>query len=156
MENATSVLSDSVRQALLLLVAANQVELEVRYQQVLRELLFNGRSTMRPNRLKQIAADEVESFKRFLAEPQPSAVGRGAALHQAGLSEQPVMRLGATTRHFLVGQLPPEQLLPALALIDTYQEQIVQGFVQSLEKAVFTVQEMSRQAYERVVTREKV
>lgn len=149
-----SVQNDDLREHLVALLAASEAALGERYQLVLRESLFNGRSTVRPNMLKKIAAEEVVAFKTFLCEPDPSAKAHGAALHAAGLSEQPVMRLGQATRQFFVAQLLPDQLPAALALIDTYQEQVMMGFVQSLEKAVFTVQERTRQAYERVAQRE--
>ncbi len=156
MEATESSQTEALREQLMQLLEANQAELSQRYQQVLRESLFNGRSTMRPNMLKKIAADEVEAFKHFLSEPQSSVAVRGVALHQAGLNEQPVMRLGQAARQFLVTQLAQEQIPQALALFDTYQEQVVMGFVQSLEKAVFTVQERTRHAYERVVHREEL
>ncbi len=136
------------------LVETNRPELADSYQRVLREFMFNGRSTMRPNMLRKIASEEVEAIHSFLRQPQPQVVERGIQLHQSGLSEQPLLRLGQVTRQFFVKHLENGQIAPALEVIDTYQEQVVQGFIQSLETAVFNVQERTRHAFERVVNRE--
>ncbi len=146
--------SNDLRAQLAQLLEVNRLELVDGYQRVLREFLFNGRSTMRPNMLRQIATDEVEAIHNFLRQPQPQVVERGIQLHQSGLSEQPLLRLGQVTRQFFVKHLENGQIAPALAVIDSYQEQVVQGFIHSLETAVFNVQEQTRHAFERVVNRE--
>lgn len=147
--------SDDLRVRLTQLIEAERPELIGSYQRILREALFNGRSKMRPNMLKQIAVDEVAAFGEFLHQSQPNAVGRGVQLHQSGLSEQPLLRMGLVTRQFFVKHLEDGQIAPALAVIDIYHEQVVQGFIQSLETAVFDVQERTRHAFERVANRDK-
>jgi hypothetical protein len=137
------------------LLEDNRPELVTRYQQVMREAMFNGRSTIRPNMLKKVASDEVAAFSDFLHQLQRDALERGVQLHQAGLSEQPLLRMGQVTRQFFVKHLEKDEIPPTLELIDTYQEQVVQGFVQSLETAVFNIQERTRHAFERVVNRDR-
>jgi hypothetical protein len=105
--------------------------------------------------LKKIASDEVDVFRDFLRQAQQQASERGVQLHQSGLSEQPLLRMGQVTRQFFVKRLDNDQIAPTLELIDAYQEQVVQGFIQSLEKSVFSVQERTRHAFERVVNRDK-
>lgn len=134
---------------------SNRSDLVGRYQQALRETLFSSRATVRPRMLKKVAADEAEAFANFLRQPQLQTTERGIQLYQAGLSVLSVLRLHQTTRQFFVTHINNEQIGPALAVIDIYQEQIVQGFIQSLEKAVFSEQERTRHAFERVVNREK-
>lgn len=155
MSSLKFAISDDLRTQLGQLLETNRSDLATRYQQALRETLFNGRSTVRPSMLKTIAADEVDAFADFLRLPEPHAIERGVQLHESGLSEQPVLRLGQVTRQFFVAHLETKHIAPALEMIDAYQEQIIQGFVQSLEKAVFTVQERTRHAFERVANRDK-
>ena len=134
------------------LINAQGGELAGSYQRVLREALFDRRTTIRPNMVKQIAADEVDAFASFL-HTSNGAISRGEQLHQVGLNDQPLLRMGQVTRQFLVMQLDNGEIAPALKIFDAYQEQLFQGFIQSLEKGVFTVQERTRHAYERVADR---
>jgi len=137
------------------LLETNRPELVASYQKILRDAMFSSRSTVRPNMVKKIASDEVDAFADFLHQSQPHAVARGVQLHQSGLSEQPLLRMSQVTRQLFVKQLENGQIAPALELIDTYQEQILQGYIQSLETAVFDVQERTRHAFERVTNRDK-
>lgn len=148
--------SDDLCTHLVQLLDANRPELIGSYQQILRAAMFNGRSTMRPNMLKKIASDEVDVFRDFLHQPQRQASERGVQLHQSGLSEQPLLRMGQVTRQFFVKHLENDQIAPTLELVDAYQEQVIQGFIHSLEKAVFSVQERTRQAFERVANRDNL
>ena len=150
MEKENYALADSLAK----LSEADRAHLVEHYQHTLRQALFDSRSTMRPNMLGKIASDEADSFINFLQQPQQDAGGRGVQLHQAGLSVPPLMGLGQVTRQFFVTRLEKDQITQALELIDAYQGQVVQGFIQSLEKGVFDVQERTRQAFERVANRD--
>lgn len=136
------------------LLQANRSDLVGQYQKALRQALFNTRSKMHPNMLRQIATDEVDALTDFLQQSQWDASGRGAQLHQAGLSVPPLMRLGQVTRQFFVIHLEAEQISTALEVVDNYQNYVVQGFVESLESNVFDVQERTRHAFERVANRD--
>lgn len=151
----TLIISEDLGVHLAQLLEGNRSELVSRYRQVLRDAMFNGRSTMRPNMVQKIASDEVDAFANFLQQPQQQVFERGVQLHQSGLSEQPLLRMGLVTRQFFVAHLENGQIAPTLEAIDIYQEQVVQGFIQSLETAVFNVQERTRHAFERVVNRNK-
>ena len=147
--------TDSLHILLVQLLETNRPDLANRYQQVLQEDLFSSRSIMRPSMLKNIALDEIESLNNFLRYPHLPATERGVQLYKAGLGEQPVLRLGQATRQFFLTHLENGQIAPTLEAIDAYQEGVVQGYIQSLEKAVFSEQERIRHAFERVVNREK-
>lgn len=147
--------TDSLRILLVQLLETNRPDLANRYQQVLREALFSSRSAMRPSMVKNIASDEVESLNNFLRHPQLPATERGVKLYQTGLGEQPILRLGQVTRQFFLTHLEDGQIAPTLEAIDAYQEGVVQGYIQSLEKAVFNEQERTRHAFERVANRDK-
>lgn len=151
----TTTINSALCKHLTDILEANRAELVDNYQQLLRDAMFNGRSTMRPNMVKKIAADEVDAFIKCLQQPEWNALERGVQLHQFGLSEKALVRLGQVTRQFFIKYLESDQIAPTLELIDTYQEQVVQGFIQSLEAAVFTVQERTRHAFERVINRNK-
>jgi hypothetical protein len=153
MEKISLTITDSLRTNLTQLIEANRPDLISRYQQILRETLFSSRSALRPSMLKTIASDEVDTFGNFLHQPQ--ALERGIQLYQIGLSEQPILRMSQATRQFFVAHLENGQIASTLEVIDAYQEQIIRGFIQSLEKAVFNEQERTRQAFERVMNRDK-
>jgi hypothetical protein len=105
--------------------------------------------------LRSIASDEIDTIASFLHQPQRHALERGEQLHQTGLSEQPLLRMGQVTRQFFVTHLESVQIASALEVIDAYQEGVILGFIQNLEKAVFSEQERTRHAFERVVNRDK-
>jgi len=155
MGSKNPAITDSLRALLAQLIEANRADLVGRYQRILRETLFSSRAAVRPSLLKGIAADEADALGRFLRQPQLPATERGAQLYQTGLSEQPVLRMGQATRQFFLTHIDDGQIAPALAAVDIYQEAVIRGFIQSLEKAIFSEQERSRHAFERVVNREK-
>ncbi|MBE2202294.1 MAG: hypothetical protein IAE79_27030 [Anaerolinea sp.] len=155
MNDLKSTTSDELHTHLTHLLETNRPELVNRYQQVLRETLFSRRTTIRPAMLRSIAADEVDALGSFLRQPHLPTLERGAQLYQTGLSEQPVLRMGQATRQFFVTRIENGQIAAALEVIDAYQEGIILGFIQSLEKAVADKQERTRQAFERVVSRDK-
>jgi hypothetical protein len=105
--------------------------------------------------LRSIASDEIDTIASFLHHPQRRALERGEQLHQTGLSEQPLLRMGQVTRQFFVTHLESVQIASALEVIDAYQEGVILGFIQNLEKAVFSEQERTRHAFERVVNQDK-
>lgn len=128
---------------------SNREELAGRYQRALRESLFLNRAEVRPSRVKDIAADEVEAWLGFLRQPEFSGVERGAQLYQAGLGEQAVLRLGRVIRQFFLAYLENGQVASMLELVDTYQEAVIQGFIKGLEKDVFVEQERTLKAFQR-------
>jgi hypothetical protein len=146
-------ITDNLRTLLVQLIETNRSDLVNQYQRILRETLFSSRSAVRPSMLKNIASDEIDAFNHFLHQPQQHAAERGRLLYQTGLSEQPILRMSQVTRQFFVTHLVDGQIAPTLKVIDAYQEQVIQGFIQSLEKAIFNEQERTRDAFIRVVNR---
>lgn len=148
-------ISDELRTHLVQLLDDHRPELVNDYKQVLRETLFNRRTTIRPNMLASIASDEVDTLRQFLyQQSHEDALARGAQFYESGLSEQPLLYLSQVTRQFFVIHLEREQIPPVLAIIDAYQEGAISGFIQSLQKAVFSEQERTRRAFERVMNRD--
>ena len=147
--------TDSLQTLLTQLIETHRSELVNRYQQVLREGLFNSRALVRPSMLKTIASDEVDTFGNFLHLSPQHALNRGVQLYHTGLGEQPMLRMSQVTRQFFVTHLDNGQIGAALEVIDAYQERVVQGFIQSLEKAIISEQERTRHAFERVTDRDK-
>lgn len=148
-------ISDELRTHLVQLLDARRSELAGEYQQILRAALFNRRTGIRPSMVSGIASDEVDTFSQFLHQQSPvHALERGAYFYKTGLSEQPLLHLGQVTRQFFVTHLETEQFPPVLAVIDAYQEGAISGYIQSLEKAVFSEQERTRRAFERVMNRD--
>jgi signal transduction histidine kinase len=135
------------------LIESNRVDLANRYHQVLRKALFESRSSIRPNMLKGIASDEVDALKNFISQISSSATEHGQQLYQIGLNEQAVLRLGQVTRQFILTHLEDGQMAPALEAIDTYQELVVRGYIQTQEKTILKEQELIRSAFQTAISR---
>ena len=153
MENTKTIAPETWQESLLHFLAANRAELESRYLKVLREALFDRRTSLRPNMLKGIVADEVGSLIRFFEDASFSALAHGAELHKLGLNELMILRLGTVTRQYLLAYLAPEQSVAALTAIDRYQEMVVQGYVQTQEQHILREQELIRSALQTAVSR---
>jgi hypothetical protein len=134
MENSISPQTDALLALLVQQVDANKVELIGYYQRALRETLFTNRAEVRPNILKDIAADEAGAFFNFLSQPEFSGVERGSQLYQIGLGLQAVLHLGHATRRFFLLNLECDQIAPMLETVHAYQNSLMQGFMQNLEK----------------------
>lgn len=87
------------------LVTANRAELEKRYQQVLRESLFDRRTSFRPNMVNRIATEEVEALTCFFSEAEFTAVPHGVKLHALGLTQGVLLQLGKETRQFFLAHV---------------------------------------------------
>jgi len=129
----------------------DRVELIDRYQRVLLDGLFSNRAEVHPNMLRQIATDEAEAFLNFLNQPAFSSIERGLQLHQIGLSEPVVLRLGQVTRQFFLRYLEREHISPMLEIVHAYQEGVMLGFIKNLEKYHLDELERTRNALQRDV-----
>lgn len=145
--------TDSWQEILAQLIEQHRDELASSYHQVLRETLFNRRTTIRPNLLKGIASDEVDALKNFFGEPTSPAWEHGEKLYSKGLSEQTVLRLGGVTRQFLLVHLEAPHLAASLKAVDMYQESVILGYIQAQEKGILNEQELIRSALQRAVSR---
>ena len=146
-------ITDSWQEVLALLIEDNRDALAIRYYQVLREALFNRKTTLRPNMLKGIASDEVDALKDFFSQSTFSAPEHGRQLYLTGLSDQTVLRLGSVTRQFFLAHLEVTQLAASLKAVDTYQESVIRGYIQTQEDAILNEQELIRSALQRAVSR---
>ena len=130
-------------------VDVNRADLIGRYQQVLQESLFNNRAFVRPNVIKQVAADEVEALLNFLKQSGFSGAERGEKLHQAGFNIGSVLKLSQVTRQFLLDHLEDHQAVHVLAAVDAYQQAVMEGFIQSIEEEHRIELEQTRNALQR-------
>ncbi|MBI5838749.1 MAG: hypothetical protein HZB19_01480 [Chloroflexi bacterium] len=146
MEDTTPIPTGDLLIFLAQRVDDNRTDLISRYQQALRETLFANRAEVRPNMLKNIAADEAEALLSFLHQSALSGAERGKQLYQTGLGEQAVLRLGEVTRHFFLTHLECEQFASMLETVHAYQETVIQGFVQGIEKNHLIELERTRNA----------
>jgi signal transduction histidine kinase len=122
-----------------------------RYHQFCKKLCLQSLGCA-PAMLRQIAANQVDALVSFLQQ-MPSSVEHGMQLCQIGLGEQAVLRLGQAARQFFLTCLEAELSAPALDLVDTYQNGILQGFIEGREKTILTEQERIRSALERAIGR---
>lgn len=130
-------------------VAAGRTDLAACYQHILQESLFTNRAFVRPALLKQIAADEVDALLNFLRQPGFSGDDRGEKLHQAGFNVGAILRLGKVTRQFLLNHLENHQIIPMLETVDSYQQVVIEGFVQSIDKEHLSQLEQTRNIFRR-------
>jgi len=151
MTNTEPLTTELLQKQLAQLLETNRVDLVGQYQQVLRETQFLNRAEVRPNMLKGIAADEAQAFLDFLSQPAYSSQEYGSHLYQIGLSEQVLLRLGQIMRQFMLPHMVNGETAQMLGLIDRYQAGVIRGYIQALEKHIFTEQELTRQAFLRAI-----
>jgi len=82
----------------------------------------------------------------FCNQKLPVAQDRGSHLCQAGLSEQTVLRMCEVTRQFFLSRLEHAQIVPAISLLDAYQNAELQGFIIKREALILAEQESIRNA----------
>jgi signal transduction histidine kinase len=158
MINANLVKTDTLQlqQQLAQTVEVNRADLISRYSRILRETLFTNRSEMRPNLLKSVASDEADAMLNFLRVPGFSGVEHGLKLCQAGLSEQALLGLGQVTRQFFMAFLKPDFLATVLEILDSFQTEVIQGFIKGRENNILVEQEQIRSAFELAISRYSV
>jgi hypothetical protein len=149
MENTNSAQPEKLRELLAERVEVQRADLAARYLAVLRESLFSNRAEVRPSILKGIASDEADALLNFLRQSGFSGAERGEKLHQAGFNAGAILKLGQVTRQFLLNHLENSQIAPMLVLVDVYQEAIIEGFVQSIDKEKLIELERVRNALQR-------
>jgi signal transduction histidine kinase len=153
MGNTKLANSDAWLRTLIKYVESNRADLVNSYHQVLRETLFSSRATIRPNILRSLASREIEALNTYFYQPLSSAKEHGMQLHQTGLSEQAVLRLGHVTRQFFLTHLEDGHIGPALEAIDAYQESVIQGYIQAQEETILKEQELIRSAFQTAISR---
>ncbi len=154
MGNTNRLVTPDVRhETLAAFIEARRADLVSSFVQVLRETLFNRRTTIRPNQVKSIASNEVDALITYFGQTPFSAIEHGAKLYRTGLNEGAVLRLGQVTRQFLLTHLEQEQFARALEAVDTYQESVIQGFFQTNERNILKEQELIRSALQTAVSR---
>ena len=149
MDKIDSAEPEQLRELLAQRVEVQRADLAARYLAVLRESLFSNRAEVRPSILKGIATDEAEALLNFLRQSNFSGAERGERLHQAGFNAGAILKLGQVTRQFLLNHLENRQIAPMLVLVDVYQEAIIEGFVQSIDKEKLIELERVRNALQR-------
>ncbi len=147
MENMSSVQPEQLMALLAQQVEDHRADLVDCYIGVLRESLFSNRAEVRPNMLKSIAAEEAETLLRFLRQAGSFAAERGGQLHQAGFTARAVLKLSQVTRQFLLAHSENGQIAPMLDVVDAYEMAVIEGFIQSIDKA----NEIERGQLERVL-----
>lgn len=147
-----TIIASNARQIVKTLVETGRDELTSLYRRDIQELLFTNRSGVRPRMVNQIAEQEVETLLHVLADPSVSAREHGNWLSQVGVSHQTLLRLGQSTRQFIIAHTSHELLLAAMNIADRYEEAVVSGFIQNREEIILTEQERIRGALQLAVS----
>lgn len=143
----------SLQLQLLKVVGSNQAELLNRYSESLRETIFTNRSEMTPRALRVIAAEEVNSLLSYLRDSSFSAYEYGARLCEKGVSEQTILRQAQATRQFFLAHFSGAEVAEALNIVDHYQNNVVQGYIETRERIILVEQERIRGALQVAVGR---
>lgn len=146
-------MTSNARQVVKLQVESGRDELTSLYQKDIQELLFTNRSGIRPRMVAQIAEQEVDALLHALTDSSESAQEHGIWLSQLGVSHQTLLRLGKSTRQFIITHTDRDLLLDALRVVEQYEEAVVLGFTQDREEIILAEQERIRGALQLAVSR---
>jgi hypothetical protein len=149
MENINSTQHEQLVDLLAQRVEVNHTDLAGCYFSVLRESLFSNRAEVKPRMLKQIAAEEVEALLNFLKQADFSGAERGEKMHQAGFNVGAILKLSQVTRQFLITRLESHQVAPMLEIVDAYQQTVIVGFIQSIDKTNLIDLDQARTIFQR-------
>ena len=151
-EDPSSLTTEQLKTLLAQQLDLNRDELVKQYRQALLQTLFTNRTHVHPSSLDSIAVAEVDALLDFLRQAE-SGLAHGMYLCQTGLSTETVLQLNKVTRQFFLVHLDHERLLPALDLIETYLNGIIEGFIQQLNFTILDEQEQIRSALQVAVNR---
>jgi signal transduction histidine kinase len=152
MENIASPQTDELTVPLVGRMQEKRADLIVRYRRSLQETLFTNRSEVRPREISAIAEGTADALISALPYPQ-KGVEHGTKLCQMGLSEQTILGLNHATRQFILAIFERDLFPLALDAIERYQNAVVHGFIQGLEKLILSEQERIRGALQIAVGR---
>lgn len=151
-EDVSSLKTEPLPEQLAQLVDINRVDLVSRYRRTLRQTLFTNRIQVRPAMVEILAKEEVEALLNFFHETLRPAE-HGARLCQTGLSDEAMLRLNQTARRFFLTHLTGDEIIPALDLVEAYQNKVMQGYIRQLGKLILDEQERMRSALQVAVSR---
>lgn len=135
---------------------ANRSELQSRYIQVLRTLLFTNRPEIRPSVLTRVAQTEIDALIAFTETADKVApIAHGQQLCRSGLGEESVLQLGQATRRVCL-VMPEDLRLPGLEVVEEYHSLVMQGFIQGHKTLILEEQERIRSALQRTLSRNAV
>lgn len=146
-------MTSNARQIVKQQVESGRDELASLYRKDIQELLFTNRSGIRPRMVAQIAEQEVDAFLRALTDSSESVQEHGIWLSQLGVSHQTLLRLGKSTRQFVIAHTDHDLLLDALSIVEQYEEAVALGFAQNHEEIILAEQERIRGALQLAVGR---
>jgi signal transduction histidine kinase len=134
-------------------VKVNRADLIGLYRRSLQEDLFSNRTEVHPRELAQIAVEEVEALLSYLGDPTFPVVEHGDKFCKKGLSEQTLLGLVRTTRHFFLSHFTGDDVVETLNIIGRYQNGLVRGFIKAREQMILEEQERIRGALQVAIGR---
>lgn len=128
----------------------NKDELVTRIEKAFLAMAFDNRFTLHPRRLKQLGAEEVGQFLRYLQNGDP-ALGRaqGQMRAEEGLGQHLLMEFGMILRSFFLERTKtplPRPVPEALKSVDEYINAYLGGYIEIREKKILEDQEQLRVA----------
>ena len=134
-------------------VEAGRSELTSLYRQIMQELLFTNRSDIHPRMIGQIAEQKADEFIYYIANPSSPNRDYGIWLSKIGIGPRTMVRIGRTTRQFVLAHITGDLLSEALKIVDEYEEAASLGFIKSREGIILAEQERIRGALQVAISR---
>ncbi len=132
-------------QSILNALSTHKSELASLYKQALLDTRMTNKDKLHPSQLEQIHQSEADAFFTYVEQMDPTLPQqRGQAHYEIGLSEESVMQMGRTVRHFCLTTVSPEQQMTVLDIADDYHAEVMKGYVQTVEKYAAQVQAVSK------------
>lgn len=117
---------------------------------VLLELIYSHRSYLRPTKMREVANEEVKGIEHYFNTIDIAQVRHLASRQvKAGLAIDAVVRIWAVLNEFCYKTLSPELLPVGLNLVNQYNSNYMQSYVDAREENILEEQEHIRHAMQR-------
>jgi hypothetical protein len=137
-------------------LAAQKTTIVSELRQALRATGLSNRLLISPNRLGEIAREEVEGFLRFLETgDEEETRQRGARRASEGLGERSVLAMTeALRRACWTSNRAKEALDVALEASGRYVNAFLEGYMSGRQEEILREQERTRSAFQRALQRQ--
>ena len=137
----------------------HQDELVTSIGDAFKSLAWENRYTLHPRRLREMPAEEVESFTQYLQSfDDDSVTAHGGARADEGLSHNALLKLFGLYRHFFLDSAANgglETPNAVLEILDGYLSAYLRGFIEKRERRILSDQEQLRIALSNTLERQR-
>ncbi|MBN1351564.1 hypothetical protein JXJ21_19275 [candidate division KSB1 bacterium] len=127
-----------------------QSELFEQLTKILNSLMFHNAHTLHPSKLRDIAAEETDTFIKFLSTDDVGSIDeRGKKLAELGMGYQSLLSICTCFTDICIDKLGaknPELLKLALKATQTYANSVFEGYIQGFKMQLIKDLSQTRQA----------